>query len=379
MNDSRKYLLTGAVVLIAVVAVLLKYWDYVVNPWTRDGQVRAEVVQITPRVSGPIVQLAVKDNQFVKAGDLLFEIDPRTFEASLAQARAQYDKTGDSYLAQEKQVEAAAGAGRGCAGLTGAGKQRHQASRFRDRKEQGRVPAPEGIVTEEGNLAKVCRSCQGELRCLGGETQRRSGQPDPGPGLVGRRAEADLAETRANLGAAGDANASIREARAEVQQAELNLEFTQVRAPVDGYVTNLNLRLGSQAVANQPALALVDVNSFWIDGFFRETLIERIGKGDKAIVTLMAYPDKPLEGHVDSLGWGIAQQDGSTGFELLPNVSPTFEWIRLAQRVPVRIHLDELPEGVKLRVGTTCSVLVMTGSADSDDDKPVQSAPSALQ
>ena len=87
-----------------------------------------------------------------------------------------------------------------------------------------------------------------------------------------------------------------------------------------------------------------------------------------------------MTGRVDSLGWGISQEDGSTGFEdLLPTVSPTFEWIRLAQRVPVRIHLDELPEGVELRVGTTGSVLVMTGSADSDHDKPVPPAPSALQ
>ena len=97
----------------------------------------------------------------------------------------------------------------------------------------------------------------------------------------------------------------------------------------------LELRLGSQAVANQPALALIDTNSYWVDGFFRETTIAEIRSGDKAVVTLMTYPDQPLEGTVDSLGWGISQQDGSTGFELLPQVSPTFEWIRLAQRVPV--------------------------------------------
>ena len=117
-------------------------------------------------------------------------------------------------------------------------------------------------------------------------------------------------------------------------------------------------------MTNQPALALVDVNSYWIDGFFRETTIAGMKKGDKAIVTLMTYPDTPLEGHVDSLGWGIAQDDGSTGFELLPNVNPTFEWIRLAQRVPVRIHLDKVPEEVQLRVGTTASVLVKTGSSE---------------
>jgi len=102
------------------------------------------------------------------------------------------------------------------------------------------------------------------------------------------------------------------------------------------------------------------VNSFWVDGFFKETIIGNIQQGDKAIVTLMTYPDTPIEGYVSSIGWGIAQQDGSTGFELLPNVNPTFEWIRLAQRVPVSILLTNLPDEIKLRVGTTASVLLMT-------------------
>jgi multidrug resistance efflux pump len=86
-----------------------------------------------------------------------------------------------------------------------------------------------------------------------------------------------------------------------------------------------------------------------------------------------------LEGYVDSIGWGIAQQDGSTGFELLPTISPTFEWIRLAQRVPVRIHLTNVPKEVKLRVGTTCSVLVMTGTAGSEKEKRLVAVPRALQ
>jgi multidrug resistance efflux pump len=159
----------------------------------------------------------------------------------------------------------------------------------------------------------------------------------------------------------------------------LNLEFTEIRAPVNGYVTNLELQLGSQAVANQPALALVDVDSFWIDAYFKENYIEDISAGDKAVVTLMSYPDKPFEASVDSLGWGIAQDDGSTGDDLLPNISPTFEWIRLAQRVPVRIHLGELPEGVALRVGTTASVLVMTGANADDHGKSVPAVPAALQ
>jgi multidrug resistance efflux pump len=364
MKNYQKYLLTGAVVLIAVAAILFKYSDYVMNPWTRDGQVRAEVIQVTPRVSGPIVKLSVQDNQFVKAGDLLFELDRRTFEASLEQAQAQYDKTGDDYLAQEKQVEAAQAqveAARAAVRQAKSSIKEFDSTIEKNKAEYGRqqemmpqkATSQKSVDRAKANYEVSVEQQKGAMASLA-QAQAALGQ-----------AEAALAEARANLGAAGDANASIREARANVRQAELNLEFTQVRAPVDGYVTNLNLRLGSQAVANQPALALVDVNSYWIVGFFRETYIENIRKGNKALITLMAYPDKPIEGTVDSLGWGIAQQDGSTGFELLPNVSPTFEWIRLAQRVPVRIHLTEVPEGVELRVGTTASVLVRTGAADS--------------
>ena len=185
-----------------------------------------------------------------------------------------------------------------------------------------------------------------------------------------------LARAQADLGAAGEENARLRAAKAALQTAGLNLEFTEVKAPVDGYVTNLNLRLGDQTVANQPALALIDVNSYWVHGFFRETLIENMRPGDRAIVTLMSYPDKPLERRVDSIGWGIAQEDGSTGFDLLPTISPTFEWIRLAQRIPVRVHLVDVPDDVELRVGTTASVLVMTGTSEGD---PVPPLPRTLQ
>ena len=94
-------------------------------------------------------------------------------------------------------------------------------------------------------------------------------------------------------------------------------------------------------------------------------------KGDRAVVTLMTYNDRPLEGVVDSLGWGVAQQDGSTGFDLLPTISPTFEWIRLAQRIPVRIHLTSVPDDIALRVGTTASVLVMSGNSKGKQQKPV--------
>lgn len=374
MKTYQKYLMTGAVVLTAAGMILFKYWDYVINPWTRDGQVRAEVIQITPRVSGPIVKLAVKDNQFVKAGDLLFEIDPRTFRASLEQATAQYDKTGDSYLGQEKQVEAAQAqveAAQAAVQQAQSGINQLDSSIEKNKAEYERQ---QDMLPQKATSKKSVERAKANYEVA---VEKRKGAV---AGLAKARAllgqaEADLAKAKANLGALGEANASIREARAAVRQAELNLEFTKNRAPVDGFVTNLNLRIGSHAVANQPVLALVDINSYWIVGFFKENSIENIRQGNKALVTLMSYPDKPFEGTVDSLGWGIAQQDGSTGFELLPNVSPTFEWIRLAQRVPVRIHLTEVPDGVCLRVGTTASVLVMTDSSQLQQSAQPATAP----
>jgi multidrug resistance efflux pump len=378
MKEKMKYLLTGLIVAVAAIVVLFKYWDYVVNPWTRNGQVRAQIIQITPRVSGPLVKLPVKDNQLVKAGALLFEIDPRTFVADLEQARAELDNTRDEIDALGNQVEAAqadvaaaeATVKQAEAAVKGyAGRVEETLKEYKRQQTLDKQGATSKRMVEEAKanwVSYVNRKANAEAQML----QMQASLSE---------AIANLAKARADLGAPGDQNAQLRLAKAKVRTAELNLEFTQQKAPVDGYVTNLNLRLGSQAVANQPIMALVDVDSFWVTGFFRENYIEGIRKGDRAIVTLMTYPDQPLEGRVDSLGWGIAQQDGSTGFDLLPNISPTFEWIRLAQRVPVRIHLDPLPEGVELRVGTTASVLVMTGTSGKKSEKPTVGAPRALQ
>ncbi len=378
MNTAYRMLMSGAVVLLALAVVGYKYWDYVVNPWTRNGQVRAQVIQITPRVSGPIDKLPIDDNQFVKTDDLLFEIDPRTFEADLALARAKLDKTRDDLVALAKSVEAAEATVDQYDALI-------KASSATIRQTEAEVERTEldveraRILLQKGNVTK--RRYDEALA----DFKSAVGARDNAIEVVNQsraqklQAEADLAQAKADLGAPGEENARLRAAKAEVRTAELNLEFTQVRSPVDGYVTNLELRLGDQAVMNQPALALVDVNSYWIHGFFKESAIANIVEGDRAVVTLMSYPDKPIEGRVHSLGWGIAQDDGSPGYELLPNISPTFEWIRLAQRVPVRILVDSLPEGVALRVGTTASVLVMTGTAGTESGEPVPPAPKLLQ
>ena len=378
MKGKLKYLLTGLIVLIAVIVVALKYWDYVTNPWTRDGQVRAQVIQITPRVSGPLVKLPVKDNQLVKAGSLLFEIDPRTFEADLEHARADLDNTRDQIEALAKQVEAAQAdveaaeatikqsqaAIKGYSGRVVESKKEYKRQKTLDK--QG-ATSKRAVETARANwVAYMNQKANADAQLM----QMQASLSE---------ANANLAKARADLGAPGDQNAQVRQAKAEVQSAELNLEFTQKKTPVDGYVTNLNLRLGSQAVENQALLALVDVKSYWVVGFFKENYIEGIRKGDRAVLTLMSYRDKPIEGRVDSLGWGIAQDDGSTGFDMLPTISATFEWIRLAQRVPVRIHLAKIPEGVQLRVGTTVSVLVMTGTSGSESKMAAVAAPRALQ
>ena len=282
-----RILITLTVVAIAGLTLFYMFQDYLLHPWTRDGQVQGQIIEITPRVSGPIITIPIVDNQFVKKGDLLFKIDPRTFAAKVSQARAS--------LEQAKAASAEA---------------KDQAKRARDmyKKDQGAI-SELSLIQKENELK--------------------------------------------------EAEAAVRVAKADLHSAELDLEFTEVRAPLEGYVTNMNLQIGCHTVENQPAMALVDISGYYVSGFFKETQMENIKVGDKVIVKLMSYPDKPLEGEVNSIGWGIAQQDGSTGADLLPSINPSFDWIRLAQRIPVRVDLTRVPEGVTLRIGTTATVIVL--------------------
>jgi multidrug resistance efflux pump len=378
MKTLTKILVTAAIVLLAAGILAWRYWDYVVNPWTRDGQVRAQVVQVAPQVSGAIVRLAIEDNQFVSAGELLFQIDPRPFETELEQARANLEQARDEIASLGQQVEVA----RARIALADAAIAQVTSSlaglQARVEETEADVARAEELVARGNVSVRRTEQAVADYNVAVANLNEAQGRLSQANAQK-LEAQAALAQAVANLGAEGEQNARLRAARAAVFEAELDLEYTQVRAPVDGHVTNLTLRIGSQAVANQPVLALVDVNSFWVHGFFRETVVGEIRPGNRAVVTLMSYPDTPLEGRVDSIGWGIAQQDGSTGQDLLPTVSPTFEWIRLAQRVPVRIHLRDVPEEVALRVGTTASVLVMTGTTAEDGGEPVAAAPRFLQ
>ncbi|HAS6387592.1 TPA: efflux RND transporter periplasmic adaptor subunit [Vibrio vulnificus] len=159
--------------------------------------------------------------------------------------------------------------------------------------------------------------------------------------------------------AVNSARANLNLTKAMVEEAKLNLDYTKVYASTDGFISNFHLRVGSQVVANSPVVALIDANSFWVEGYFKETDLEGVDPNDKAFVTLLIDPDKPLAAEVSSIGYGIAKQDGITGSELLPNVNPNFQWIRLAQRIPVKVTLKEKPKNLQLRVGMTASIKII--------------------
>lgn len=282
----KRKVFTITIVAIAIALVIIKYNHYIVNPWTRDGLVRAHIIEITPRATGPIIRVHVTDNQAVQQGELLFEIDSKTYDTELEKAQA-------------------------------------------------------NVQQMETVLAKAVNE-----QSRGFNLERHT------PGSISTLSLNNLTN------AVESAKANVRAAKASLQQAQLNVEFTKVYAPVSGYITNLRLSVGTNVVANQPLFALIDTNSYWIEGYFKETDINQIQPGAKAIITLMSYPNTPLNGEVVTVGYGIAQDDGSTGNYQLPNVNPNFQWIRLAQRLPVKVKVNALPDDVTLRVGTTVSILI---------------------
>jgi multidrug resistance efflux pump len=369
MKPIVKIIVTSTIVLAALGMIAYKYVDYIKYPWTRDGLVRAQVIQIVPRLSGQLVTVPIRNNQLVKQGDLLFEIDPRTFQATVNLASAQLNNMRDIVKSLTEQVD----------GLRDAVAQsesaRNQAKfevegylanmeNARVALEQYKTLLAENSTSQRDydNKNDMYQSALAQLNGAKAHVNQSTAELE--------RSKADLDKSIADLGAPGEANPRLLRAEADLELAQQNLNFTKVWAPVDGYITNLQLRAGDSAVANQPIVAVIDANSFYIEAFFRETFVGNIQSGDRAVVTLMSYPDIPLQGRVDSIGWGIAQQNGSTGFQLLPSVSPTFEWIRLAQRIPVIVRLEKVPDTVKLRAGTTASVVVMTGTSNGDDSVP---------
>ena len=149
--------------------------------------------------------------------------------------------------------------------------------------------------------------------------------------------------------------AQLQQAQANLHQARVNLERTQIRSPVNGYVTNLLAQFGDYVPVGQDSITVVDSDSFWIDGYFEETQLGSIQEGDTVKIKLMGY-DQIVTGHVGSIARGINVQNAQPDQEGLATVNPIFTWVRLAQRVPVRIHIDQVPEGVRLVAGITATV-----------------------
>jgi len=257
-------------------------WNrYMNSPWTRDGKVRADVVNVAPDVSGLVVRVAVKDNQLVHKGDLLFTVDRERYALALSQAKARLAASKAQMVMKQQESE---------------------------RREE-----LDGIVVSTENRESA-------------------------------KAQADSAE------------ALYQEAVVAVDTAELNLKRTEVRAPVDGYIANLNVHQGDFAAAGSAKLAVIDKSSFWVYGYFEETKLGLLHTGDPVEIRLLGS-DPPLKGHIESLAKGISDHDNPTGRELLSDVNPIFNWVRLAQRVPVRIKIDEVPRNVQLVAGTTCTVI----------------------
>lgn len=164
------------------------------------------------------------------------------------------------------------------------------------------------------------------------------------------------------------AQAAYDQAEAALGVAKLNLARTDVRSPVNGHVTNLLVHRGDYATAGRPMVALVDGDSFYVAGYFEETKLRHIQIGDRVSIRLMAY-SAPLTGHVDSVARAITDRDNALGNDLIANVNPTFSWVRLAQRIPVRIAIDDVPKGVVLSAGMTATVVV-TDPGDPSRIKP---------
>jgi multidrug resistance efflux pump len=279
----------GITLLAAAGAVCAgwKLWrHYELDPWTRDGRVKAYVVQVAPDVTGPVTGVYVHDNQRVPVGAPLFDIDRARFELALRQADA-------------------------------------------------------AVRAAQVALAQAMRE------------DRRNGQLNE---LVAQ-------ETREQgLSHVDQAKATLAAAEVNRDIAKLNLQRSHIVSAVDGIVTNLDLRVGAYATASRPVMALVDRTSFYVEGYFEETKLSGIQLGDPVTVSLMGGGRK-LTGHVESFAEGIADRDRSISQNMLPNVNPTFNWVRLAQRIPVRVALDPVPADVRLVAGQTATVQVLPAPA----------------
>ena len=280
---------TGRVVITLAVAALAlalvsSLWTYYMDaPWTRDGRVRADIVNVAPDVSGLVSEVSVRDNQQIHRGDVLFAIDHVRFKLAVDQAQA------------------------------------------------------------------VVESRRSSMKRATLDLERYNTLTDS---AAASRQKQEQAAADAQIAAA-----QFQEALADLELAKLNLDRSTVRAPVDGAITNFSLQPGEYVAVGKGVAALVVTGSLHVEGYFEETRLPRIRIGDAVSVHLMGERC-PLAGHVESIAIGTEDRERSEGLGMLANVNPTFSWVRLAQRIPVRVALDSVPQDVRLIAGRTATVVL---------------------
>jgi multidrug resistance efflux pump len=331
------FLITMVTVAIAGLLGWAMWGAYMAAPWTRDATVRAYVVTMAPEVAGRIVELPVGDNKYVRKGDLLMEIDPTNYsiavnqaEAAVQQAQANVQGIEAQMLVQQAQIRASQSQlDVAQAALVFA---QQQAARYQDlaQKGYGSVQNAQQFTSQLHQQEAAVQTAAENLNQAQRQVETQKAQR--------LSAEATLAQTKAQL-----------------HQAQVNLERTRILSPVDGYVTNLLAQLGDYVNVGVNAISIVDAHSFWVDGYFEETNLAPIRVGDPARIKLMGYSEI-VRGHVDSIARAINVSNAQPNGQGVATVNPIFTWVRLAQRIPVRLHIDEVPPGVVLAAGMTATV-----------------------
>jgi multidrug resistance efflux pump len=333
----RPFLITLGAVALAGLLGWAMWGVYMEAPWTRDATVRAYVVTMAPEVSGRIVELHVVDNKYVRKGDLLLVIDPTNYRiavsqsgAAVQQAQANVQNIDAQMTVQQAQIDASqAQLQRGQAALVFA---QQQAERYQT------------LAKDGWGTVQNAQQATSELHQQ--EAAVQSAQENLNQAL--RQVESLKAQRLS-------AEAGLAQAKAQMNQAQVNLERTRILAPVDGYVTNLLAQLGDYVNVGVNTISLVDTDSFWVDGYFEETNLAPIRVGDPAQIKLMGH-DQIVRGHVDSIARAINVANAQPNGQGVATVNPIFTWVRLAQRIPVRIHIDEVPLNVILSAGMTATV-----------------------
>src|SRR6266850_1091306 len=333
----RQFLITLAAVALAGLLGWAMWGAYMGGPWTRDATVRADVVTMAPEVAGRIVELHVVDNKYVRKGDLLLVIDPTNFriavsqsEAAVQQAQANVQNIDAQMNVQQAQINASqAQLQLGRAALVFA---QQQADRYQKLAKDGwgTVQNAQQFTSQLHQQEASAQSAQENLN----QTLRQVET------LKAQRLSAE---------------AGLAQAKAQLNQAQVNLERTRIIAPVDGYVTNLLAQLGDYVNVGVNTISLVGADSFWVDGYFEETNLAPIRVGDRAQIKLMGH-SQIVRGRVDSIARAINVANAQPNNQGVATVNPIFTWVRLAQRIPVRIHIDEVPPGVVLSAGMTATV-----------------------